>query len=306
MGYKNLNYIVEIARQRNISKAAEKLFISQSALSVYLKKLERELGVELFIRKNNTLTPTVEGEMFVNTAKEILKLEKDLFDKIKPDGRGVFTIGICSELAVTMFTRVLSDFKKSHPAFKASVTDGRTEPLITKLNEGLVKCIIVPSTQEHPGISHHCELLKDEELVFVLSKNHPLAALASDDYDHPPRVDASVFKDAGFILAPSDTIEAEIIQRLFNDHNIIPEILFEINRTRDISQMVREGMGISIQPEYCVPRDMELVVCRPERAYHRYMHLIYRANTRLSKEETMLLKSVKQAYQTWYTDFKHK
>ena len=140
----------------------------------------------------------------------------------------------------------------------------------------------------------------------MLSKNHPLAVLASDDYDHPPRVDVSVFKDAGFILAPSDTIEAEIIQRLFNDYDITPEILFEINRTRDISQMVRDGMGITIQPEFCVPRDMELVVCRPTREYHRYMHLIYRSNTRLSKEELMLLKSIKQAYQTWYTAYNHK
>lgn len=51
MSYKNLNYIVEIAKQKNISKAAEKLFISQSALSICLKKMEQEIGADLFIRK---------------------------------------------------------------------------------------------------------------------------------------------------------------------------------------------------------------------------------------------------------------
>lgn len=92
MGYKNLNYIVEIANQRNISKAAERLFISQSALSIYLKRIEKELGVDLFIRRNNLLIPTPEGELFVSTTKEILRLEEELYTRIRKSGNDVFTV----------------------------------------------------------------------------------------------------------------------------------------------------------------------------------------------------------------------
>lgn len=296
MGYKNLNYIIEIANQRNISKAAEKLFISQSALSVYLKRMEKELGVDLFIRKNNLLTLTPEGELFVTTAKEILRLEKELYSRIRKSGNDVFTIGISSETGMAIFTKVLSDFKKTHPNFRARVLDKRSEPLLEQLKGGALKCIMIPSIQLMPESKFHCDLLKEEELVFVLPKNHHLAHIASDCYDCPPVVDASIFQDEQYILAPNDTIERQLIDRLFHDYNINPQILFEINRTNQICQMIKEEGAITIQPAFCVPRDMDLVICKPDISYCRYMQLIYRTTTHFTQEERQLMKAVRNAY----------
>lgn len=296
MSYKNMNYIVEIAKHRNISKAAEKLFISQSALSISLKKTEQELGAELFTRKNNMLIPTPEGELFVDTAKEILRLEQELYAKIKSSENDVFTIGISSETAMTIFTKVLSDFKKIHPHFRSSIIDSRSEPLIARLKEGMLKCILVPSIYQVPLAKYCCEMLKDEEMVFVLPKSHPLAGYASDDFVSPPRVDASVFANESYILAPPDTIESVLFQQIFSDYHISPTILFEINRTRYICQLIKDEHAITIQPESCVPRDMDLVICKPLKEYHRYMHLIHRKNMKFNTEEKELIKAVKYAY----------
>ena len=84
MSYKNLNYIIELAEQQNVSRAAEKLFISQSALSIYLKKLESELGVNLFLRQNNKLIPTEKGNIVISTAREILRLENEMYEQLTP------------------------------------------------------------------------------------------------------------------------------------------------------------------------------------------------------------------------------
>ncbi len=297
MGYKNLNYIVEIANQRNISKAAERLFISQSALSIYLKRIEKELGVDLFIRRNNLLIPTPEGELFVSTTKEILRLEEELYTRIHKSGNDVFTVGIASEMGMAIFTRVLSNFKKTYPNFRARVLDKRSGPLLDQLKEGSLKCIMIPSIQPVPESRFHCEILKQEELVFVLPGNHPLAYMGSNHYDCPPVVDGAVFRNERFILAPADTIERQLINRLFHDYQIQPQILFEINRTLQICQMLKEEEAITIQPEFCIPRDMDLVVCRPDRSYCRYMQLIYRTSTQFTQEERKLIKAVKNAYE---------
>ena len=82
MDFKQLTYIITIAEEHNLTKAAERLFVSQSTLSLYLNKLERELGVALFTRNKNRLTITPEGEEYVKTARKILELRNYLYKKL--------------------------------------------------------------------------------------------------------------------------------------------------------------------------------------------------------------------------------
>lgn len=76
MDLKQLEYIVKIADEKNVSRAAEKLFISQSALNQQLLKLEKDLGAPLFFRTRNNWQLTEVGEIYVRTAREILGLDR--------------------------------------------------------------------------------------------------------------------------------------------------------------------------------------------------------------------------------------
>ena len=76
MDTKQIEYIVMIADQKSITRAAEKLFITQSALSQQLQKLEEELDVSLFIRNKSDWIPTPEGEVYLENAREILRIKK--------------------------------------------------------------------------------------------------------------------------------------------------------------------------------------------------------------------------------------
>ena len=76
MDLKQLTYIVTIAQEQNLSRAAEKLYVSQSTLSLYLKKLEQELGIPLFTRRNNRLSITPAGKLYMQTAQELLEMEE--------------------------------------------------------------------------------------------------------------------------------------------------------------------------------------------------------------------------------------
>lgn len=82
MDLHQLEYIVEIAKQNNISKAAELLHVSQPTLSVYLNRLEKQLNLKLFTRHNNVLTITDAGRKYVDTCSKILQLRDELYDDL--------------------------------------------------------------------------------------------------------------------------------------------------------------------------------------------------------------------------------
>ena len=300
MSYKNFHYIIEIAQTQNITRAAEKLFISQSALSIHLQKLEKEYGCSFFIRDKNSLTLTSEGKMFVETAQEIMRLEEELRCNLSAGGARNISIGCSSEIAMQIASQVSYAFKKELPEVKVSLIDRRSDYLINSLKEKTLDLIIIPKLSLATDSWMAQEILKTEELVFVLPPNHSLAENASTDYNNPPAVDISVFKDQKFVIAPSDTVEYSLIKRIFNDAGIKPNIEFEINRTRQACQMVLDGMALSVQPSFCVPRDMGLLVCKPLKPYHRYLALLYRKDVKLRKEERRLIRDIKAGFDRWY------
>lgn len=82
MDLKQIEYILKIAEEKNITHAAEKLFITQSALNQQLLKLEKELGCPLFYRSRTDWRPTPAGEIYLDAARQILILKKNAYDQI--------------------------------------------------------------------------------------------------------------------------------------------------------------------------------------------------------------------------------
>lgn len=83
MNTKPLKYIVVIAEEQNLTKAAKRLFISQSTLSLYLRKLEADLGLSLFERSKNRLVITPAGRLYAETARTLLELETELYKELQ-------------------------------------------------------------------------------------------------------------------------------------------------------------------------------------------------------------------------------
>ena len=102
MDLHHLEYIVEIAKERNISKAAQNLHISQPTLSIYLSKLEQELNLKLFHRANNVLTITEAGQKYAKTCQQILDLKESLYKELYSDKNHVFCMGILSSDAAVL------------------------------------------------------------------------------------------------------------------------------------------------------------------------------------------------------------
>ena len=83
MNLREMNYVVAIYEEQSISKAAERLYISQPSLSKFLINLERELNVQLFDRTTNPLTPTEYGRAYIETARSMLNLNSDMLRRME-------------------------------------------------------------------------------------------------------------------------------------------------------------------------------------------------------------------------------
>ena len=97
MDLKQVEYMIRIAEENNITRAAEKLFLTQSALNQQLLKLEKELGTPLFHRSRTNWRLTEAGEVYIRSAKELLRIKKDTYNQIRDIAetrKGTLSIGL--------------------------------------------------------------------------------------------------------------------------------------------------------------------------------------------------------------------
>lgn len=141
MEIRTLRYFLEAAREENMSKAAERMHISQSALSKQLKGLEEELGKKLFVRHSFSIELTEEGMLLRKRAEDLLSMA----DKIKAEFASMDDIiggniyfGCAESYQIRHLAALIKRFKKQYPGFHYHITSGDTEQVTEKLDKGLL------------------------------------------------------------------------------------------------------------------------------------------------------------------------
>ena len=127
MDTRQIEYILQIAEENNITKAAEKLFITQSALNQQLLKLERELGTPLFQRTKNKWCLTDAGRIYVAGARKMMQIKKDTYNQLYDVSRlrkGLLNIGLCPGRGLDMFTAIYPELHRSMPNLTATPLGG--------------------------------------------------------------------------------------------------------------------------------------------------------------------------------------
>lgn len=176
MDLHQLEYIVEIAKQNNISKAAELLHVSQPTLSVYLNRLEKQLNLKLFTRHNNVLSITEAGQKYVDTCNKILRLRDELYDDLYKNRQDSLHIGILSSNA-SIFSQVFIKFQPQHPGLTIRPVIDKSRRLYELVQTGDLDFAYVTSYDEdyaryYPDVD--CTIVASYELVIFISKHNPV------------------------------------------------------------------------------------------------------------------------------------
>lgn len=180
-----LRYFMEIAREENMTKAAERLHISQSALSKEIKKLEGELGHPLFIRTNKNMHLNDEGMLLRKRAGDILEMvDKTVeeFSQLNSITGGEIRIGCAESIQIKYLANVIKSFKKKYPNFIFHIFSGDTDPVAERLDKGLLDIAVIV---EPPNLSkyNYLPVPESDKWGVIMRRDSPLAEKSELTFD---------------------------------------------------------------------------------------------------------------------------
>ncbi|TFW32322.1 LysR family transcriptional regulator [Massilia horti] len=187
MNIKQLEHLLAVAQTRSFSRAAERLFITQSALSRSIQGLEEELGAPLFDRigKRNELTPL--GKDVVARAGRLVRDADELrrsVELFKAGEGGSMRIGMGSGAAAMLMTPLLCHMAQQHPKVQVRITRGPTELQLMQLRAHQLDALVVDARSINPAADLLAEPMGELRTCFVCRADHPLARLKSVTLAH--------------------------------------------------------------------------------------------------------------------------
>ena len=248
MNLKEQQYVYTLARCRNLSRAAEALFISPSALSVYISNLEKNLGVPLFKRvgKEKTFVLTPIGEEYVQRAEKMLEMKAEFDDLLEKELRKSYPairIGIQQRRAISMVPEVLARFRERFPDVELFFRDAVVEDLNRMFKESAIDFMVSNFPHELPD-TVYLEIVK-EPVLLALPETHTAIqyaySVAGDAYQH---LDLSYLDWETFIVPLPNQSLRITADRIFQENHVHPKRLIEISHFDIIMSMVNQGMGV--------------------------------------------------------------
>ncbi|MFI0723708.1 LysR family transcriptional regulator [Streptomyces sp. NPDC021224] len=177
MELRHLEYFVAVAEERNFTRAADRLHISQSGVSAQIRRLERELGAELFDRSQRAVTLTAAGRAALEHARAALAAADALGRSVgEVSGllRGQLTVGMVTGCTLAPLFDALASFHRAHPGVRMSLLEDGSDRLLEAVRARTVDLALVGTAQAaHEGLS--TLTVVGERLVAAVPSGHPLA-----------------------------------------------------------------------------------------------------------------------------------
>ncbi|ADO82368.1 LysR family transcriptional regulator [Ilyobacter polytropus] len=240
-----LRIFYEVAKERSFTKAANKLYINQSAVSIQVKKFEELLNTKLFDRSSKKIKLTYSGEVLYKMAEEIFqkvkRAEKEMTRIIELD-KAKISIGSTSTVGEPLIPKLMKAFSKVHSEIEYDIIFSDKQRLLKSLKEGELDVIIID--EEH---------ITDSNLEVIEVDKFPYVLVSKEDYR-----DIEDVIDTPLISRKTIPNNNEAIAALENKYKIsFDNQISVMGSLETIKGMVREGVGNVILPYYSVYKEVE-------------------------------------------------
>lgn len=277
MDIKYLKYILAIAKRKNMTKAAEDLFVSQSSLSQYLAKLEQEIGTPLFFRAKGELTLTQAGELYVKAAQQVIQIQQKLYQNIASlDKRSHIRVGATSNFGLRMLSELIPRFKEDYPEVTIEISEVSLPALKKMLTEEQLDLGIAAMSEQ--DISENTPyILRKEKVLFAIPKNHTFAQLHPDSDFLTAEELIECFHDDHFLLSKHGSSLRGLSDNFFKHANFTPSAFCETNNITATRNMISMGTGVAFIAESCS-------INRDRIRYYSLIPELYRLNVILTRK----------------------
>ena len=239
MNFNQLKYIVTVAKERNITAAAKKLFISQSSLSQTIKNIEEEYNTKFFETEKTPLKITFAGETFVNWANKILKSEEEIkeeIERISQNNEVKITVGMATHRCIYILPPVIKEFKKEYPNSIIVVKEYPTPTLEKMLANGELDLLV--DVENPDGFSYKNVLLKKEKILLDVPEKY--LSLGNKLYS---------YKNVPFIMLSKEQMLGKMARSACKKYKFEPNISIECKNIETAHSLVQQGLGITFVPE---------------------------------------------------------
>ena len=246
-----------IAEEQSFTRAAQRCFVVQSALSRQIKSLESELGVRLFARTSRKVKVTPAGEAFVKQARLCLQAaERAKASAAAAHGqiRGSLTIGVIPTVTAVDIAAVLGAFRRSYPEVGVHVRTGGSDEFLRRIAAGELDVGFLGLAEGVTPRGVQMRELSRERLVAVLSERHRLAGR------HRLRLED--LADEPFVDFPEGSSGREQSDLAFDRARLRREVSLEVNTADLLTGLVRQGLGVALVAP-SVAREAPGCVCIP-------------------------------------------
>ncbi|MER8035079.1 LysR family transcriptional regulator [Streptomyces hydrogenans] len=240
MDLRQLEYFVAVAEERNFTRAAERVHISQSGVSAQIRRLEHELGAELFDRSARTVTLTVAGEAALAHARAALASAEAVgraVDEVTGLVRGRLTVGMVVGCTVTPLFDALAAFHEAHPGVEVLLQEDHSDRLAEGVRNGTVDLALIGAAAATPDGLDALTIIS-EGLVAAVPPGHPLAGrddLALRDLTPHP-----------LVTMPAGTGLRAVLDQACAAQDLRPSVTLEAGAADAIADLAVRGLGVAV------------------------------------------------------------
>lgn len=245
MDFRQMRYVVEVAECRSVTRAADNLHVSQSAVSHYIRHAEDSLGVKLFDRSANPLGLTYAGMVYVESAKRILTEHDGMKRRLRESSghvKRLLRIGTSRDRASYMLPKIIPEFMRRCPGTRTEIFTESGQVLRERLKKGRIDILMLPDDGKEISPNINAEIIYTEELLLV-SKKGFLKIPDGRKYVYPSGIDGFPF----FMQYREHTTRL-FCDAYFRDNDIQPDIVMEFPSNITCYRMASAGLGLAIVP----------------------------------------------------------
>ena len=278
INFNQLRDFYQVGKNLNFSVAANKLYVSQPAVSAQIKLFEDYCNLKLLKKKGRKIYLTDEGEVLYNYAQKIFEYEREIenaIEDMRKLKRGILRLGTTKTYARYFMSSLISTFHDAYPYIKINLDEGSSLDMIHSLLDFRNELAIIAKIEENPDI---CFIpFSQEEVIVILFPYHKLArkkTISVRDIAREP-----------IIMKEKGSGTRKLVTELFAKKSLAPNILMETSNTEFIKQLVMRGDGISLLVKAAVTAELsekklatvsmkgQKIFLNVSIAYHKDQHL---------------------------------
>ncbi len=247
MFLKEQTYITTLAEVGTITGAAQRLYISQPALSAYIRSVEDSLGTALFRREGKVYIPTDIGERYLERAQQMLDLQDDFNLELSLMNKGMISrvrVGIQTRRAPVVIAPILSYFANHHPDTEVIFEESNSSGMLRMLDERKLDMVIFTASERILGLDYID--IYPEELVLAVPHDHPVRRFAvwEKEHDQYQSLDLKHLSEDVFFMPHHSQSLRVTCNQLFLRTGFTPRKIVEIRNIEAIMTLVAEGLGV--------------------------------------------------------------